>query len=287
MSILFLSTTDYPNGRITEFNMAAARDRKNAEIHALLHLLEFQEELNHGKIYRQTDNGDLWFVSPDIAIARLISESRLELFRVWDKQALLPDEKQLAVLQEIGGLPSSRYSIDPEYLNFPAAVITKSGERIDLCLFHFSKSPPYQRYFRKLLLLNEAAVIEPSELALSHTLRLASTQADEIRMSFRPFMVKTKSGELLTYNGTTDFASTGAIKGSDIAEEVEFSYDKFDHKIKDVSPDDITYIAGKWDERLEELFIHYRRLTERKNPPTHGSQKTQPWWKKIFRIRQI
>ena len=91
-------------------------------------------------------------------------------------------------------------------------------------------------------------------------------------MSFYPFMVKTNTGGLLTYNGTTQFASKGEIKGNEIVAEVEFSYDRFNNEIKDVSLDDITFIIGKWDNKLEELFNQYKQQLERKTTPSRVSK---------------
>lgn len=282
MSITFLSTTDYPTGQVIEFNMESARDSKNKDIKAINDELVFLEDISFGKIFKRKDNGDLWYINPKQTIARFINSDQLDLFHKWDNQALLPTDQQFEILKQIGGLPSSQYSLYPDNLQFPAFVTTKSGQQIDLCLFHFCQAPPFQRYFKKVLLLSDIADIRPSELALNHNLRLASTLADEIRMSFNPFMVKTNAGSLITYNGTTQFASTGEIKGNEIVSEVEFSYDRF-NKVKDVSFDDITFIIGKWDSRLEELFNQYRKRLERKTAPNSTLPKAgRTWWQKLF-----
>jgi hypothetical protein len=200
---------------------------------------------------------------------------------MWDKKSLVPDDKQLERLIRIGGLPSSPYSTDAPSIEFPAAIKTKSGELIDLCLIHFSKAPPVQRHFKRILLLDEIEEIMPSELALPHELRLASTLAEEIRMSFYPFMVRTNTGRLITYNGITQFASTGDIKGNEIVEEVEFSYDKF-QKVKDVSFDDITFVIGKWDHRLEKLFDQYSAGSERKTLARALPKERRSWLQRLF-----
>jgi hypothetical protein len=282
MSIMFLSTTDYPTGQIIEFNIESAKDSKNKEIKAINDELVFLEEISFGKIFKRKDNGDLWYINPRQTIARFIKPDQLDLFHKWDNQALLPTDQQFETLKQIGGLPSSQYSLYPNNLQFPALVTTISGQQINLSLLHFSEAPPFQRYFKKVLLLSDIVDIQPSELALSHELRLASTLAEEIRMSFYPFMVKTNTGGLLTYNGTTQFASTGEIKGNEIISEVEFSYDRFD-KVKDVSYDDITFIIGKWDSRLEELFNRYGQRLERKTAPNSTLPKAgRSWWQKLF-----
>ncbi|RZJ54062.1 MAG: hypothetical protein EOO44_06400 [Flavobacterium sp.] len=282
MSIMFLSTTDYPSGQIIEFNIESSKDGKNKDIKAINDELIFKEEISFGKIHIRKDNGDLWYINPAETIARFITKDQLELFHKWDKQTLLPTDKQFEILKEIGGLPSSQYSLYPDNLQFPATITTNSGQRVDLCLFHFSQAPPFQRYFKKVLLLSDIADIRPSELALTHDLRLASTLADEIRMSFYPFMVKTNTGKFITYNGITQFASTGEIKGNEIISEVEFSYDNFD-KVKDVSYDDITFVIGKWDDRIKELFNQYRQRLERKTATNSTLPKAgRSWWQKLF-----
>ncbi len=282
MSIMFLSTTDYPSGQIIEFNIESSKDINNKEIKTIYDQLIYQEEISFGKIHRRQDTGDLWYIDPDEIIARFITKDQLELFYKWDKQILLPSDQQFEMLKHIGGLPSDQYSMCLENLQFPALVKTHSGQQIDLCLFHFSQAPPFQRYFKKVLLLSEIADIKPSELALAHELRLASTLADEIRMSFYPFTVKKNTGNLITFNGTTQFVSTGEIKGHEIISEVEFSYDRFD-KVRDVPFDDITFIIGKWDNRLEELFNHYRQHLKTETKSYRISQEPgRRWWHKFF-----
>jgi len=284
--MIFLSTTDYPSGQIIEFNIESAKDSKNKDIKAINDELTFLEELGFGKVNKRKDNGELWYINPTETIARFITKDQLELFHKWDKQTLLPTEKQFEILKEIGGLPSSQYSLYPDNLQFPAAITTNDGQQIDLCLFHFSQAPPFQRYFKKVLLLSEIADIKQSKLALNHDLRLASTLAHEIRMSFYPFMVKTNTGKLITYNGTTQFASTGELKGNEIVSEVEFSYDRFD-KLIDVSFDDITFVIGKWDDRLQDLFNQYRQRLEEKTAHNIGiansrrEGKTMSFWNSI------
>src|SRR5687768_17037973 len=139
MSIVFLSTTDYPTGQIIEFNIESAKDSKNKEIKAINDELVFSEDISFGKIFKRKDNGDLWYVNPEQTVARFITFDQLDLFRKWDKKTLLPTDRQFEILKEIGGLPSSEYSLYPDNLQFPAKVTTNDGQQTDLCLFHFSQ----------------------------------------------------------------------------------------------------------------------------------------------------
>ena len=106
MSIMFLSTTDYPSGQIIEFNIESSKDINNKEIKTIYDQLIYQEEISFGKIHRRQDTGDLWYIDPDETFARFINKDQLELFYKWDKQILLPSDQQFEMLKHIGGLVS-------------------------------------------------------------------------------------------------------------------------------------------------------------------------------------
>jgi hypothetical protein len=255
---MFVSTTDWKNQKVIEYNIEYAKQGKDKEIKKIHTSLTLHEELTYGKIYKRQNNGDFWYINPKETIARYITKEQLELFHRWDKEILLPTEEQFHQLKSIGGLPSHEYSLYPDQIEFPARVITNDNQSHDLCIIHFSKYPPFQTYFKKVLLLSDITQIVASDFSLSHELRLASMKAEEIRMSFYPFMVKTKTGHFLTYNGITQFASTGNIKGEEIVSHVDFDNRRFD-KLTDIDLDSITYIIGKWDDRIEDLFLKYRQ----------------------------
>lgn len=288
MSIMFLSATEYQTGKTIEFNTEHAKKGGDKHLKKIYDALVFREKLSFGEIHQQQDNNDLWYFNPQSTIARFITKDQLELFHKWDKESLLPTEQQFKILEEIGGLPSPPfYSREPNYIEFPAKVVTNTGQEIDLCLFHFSEAPPYQSYFKKVLLLSDIADIKPSELALNHDLRIASTLVEEVRMSFYPFMVETNKGRLITYNGITQFASLGEIKGNEIISTVEFTHANLD-KIIDISWDHITFIIGKWDDRFEALHQQYRQkqgIKERTSANTDIEPPKQKWWKKLFSFK--
>jgi len=282
MGLNFISSTDYPSKKITEFNVSAANDPQFKEIKLIKDSFIFKEEKSFGKIYQRNDNKDYWYIDVERTIARFITEEQLNLFVKWEEEDLLPSESQFEILSSIGGLPSGKYSIEPKSLRFPAQITIANGQDIDLCIICFTKSPPFQRHFKNLILLNDISKITPSDLALPHDLRLSSILADEIRMSFSPFSVQTTTGEILTYNGVTQFASTGKIKGADVSNEVPFSYSTF-AKTSDIPNDDITYIIGKWNDKLDQLFIQYsNRLEEKKPLPKMLPKKS--FWERLFKF---
>ena len=268
MNATYLSTQAYPSNQYIEFSIIAARDGKNKELNQIYHSLHPVLSLSYGNIFRRSDNGNLWHVDQDNTMARRITEEQLQLFERWDARSLLPGDMLFNKLAAIGGLPSGEYYLSPDFIQFPCKIKKATGEIIDLCLLHFSVAPPYQTYFKNILLLDDIIDIEPSELALSHDLRMESMLADEIRMSFYPFTVKPITGDLLLYNGRTHFVSKGEVKGNDIQHQVPFSHEA-KYRVVDVPFDDITYVIGKWDERFNTLFAQYREILYNKKPTMH------------------
>lgn len=256
MKIRKLSTPAGPFMKIMEFDIESAKEGNDIEVKAIYDALTFFEEFGFGKIYKQEGSDDYWLITRDEVTARLIIKSQLDLISEWNNLSLLPDNQLFDKLKEIGGLSYPQSPFGPCSLQFPAKAVFDNGEEEDLCIFHFSDAPPLQVYISKFLLLNEVADIKPSKLALPHELRFASTRVPELAMGMYPFTVKTKAGELITYNGFTQFASTGDIKVSDIVSQEEISPEDI-KEFKNVSFEDVVYVIGKWDNRLEELFKYY------------------------------
>ena len=282
MSSVIELKTDLPSGKIIRFNVQDFKLQKDNEIKEIVDSLTIQEKFGSGKIFKRKDNGDLWFVENDTSIARLITQELLELGRKWEIQELLPDRRQFDVLKQIGGLPSPDDSFDPRNVEFPAKVILNCGEEVDFCIVCFSKLPPFfYLSVKRVILFEDIKEIRPSEFALSYDLRIASTKTKEIMMSFYPFMVKTNAGEFITYNGETQFASNGPIKGRDIISQVDFSHKLHLGVQKEV--DNITYIFIKWDSEIEKLYNPNNKQSvgitgQKKN----SIKQIKEWWQRLM-----
>ncbi|HVW95855.1 MAG TPA: hypothetical protein VHA56_07790 [Mucilaginibacter sp.] len=286
MALNFISSTDLKQKKIIQFNFSEAGSGRNKDVKKIADALIFQQDTDTGKIYSQTGTTDFWYINDSDNIARLLSKDQFDLVMAWKQKSLLVSDDQLQILAAIGGLPTSEYFLEPKCLTFPVAIKNTDGTRIDLCIVHLSEAPPFQQYFQHCILLDEVKAFYPSDLALSHELRLSSMLSEEMRMGFYPFTVRTKEGQLITYNGTTQFASTGDLKGGDIVAEEKFSFDKFDN-VRNVPLDRITYIIGKWDERIENLYQQYSSMLKSK-----AAAKRRPnavtikknWWQQLFGV---
>ncbi|HWZ21831.1 MAG TPA: hypothetical protein VNW06_04215 [Cytophagaceae bacterium] len=285
MSASFVSSMEINPQRIVEFNIQIAETGKEKELKQINDALLFQKELSVGEIYLQKDTNNYWYINETNTIARLIKNKQIELFYEWDKRELLPSDAQFEILSSIGGLPSTQYMMEPKSVRVPASITKRNGEVIDFCIVHFSPAPPFQRYFHDCILLDDVIDINPSKFALSHDLRLSSILADEIRMGFSPFVVRTNKGDLLTYNGTTQFVSDANIKGDEIVCEMPLDYYKIG-KLQDIPKERITYVICKWDERVQALFDRDTqaldlKLTARNIKPVRHPKKS--FWQKLIK----
>jgi len=285
MSASFISSMEINPQKIVEFNIQVAKTGKEKELKEINDALLFQKELSVGKVYVQRGTNNHWYINETNTLARLVRNEQIELFYEWDKKELLPSDAQFEVLSSIGGLPSTQYMMEPKSVRVPASITKLTGEVIDFCIVHFSPAPPFQRYFHNCILLDDIKEINPSEFALSHDLRLSSMLADEIRMGFSPFVVRTNKDDLLTYNGKTQFVSEGNIRGGEIVSEAPLAYYKIG-KLSDIPCERITYVICKWDERVQTLFDTDTQALDVKLRARNIKQVRPPkksFWQKIFK----
>jgi len=262
MSIAFTSSKDFDLNQIVSFNLDSRYIDKEGK--TILNSLELIENLSFGELHKQKESENFWFIDTDQNYAHRITPDRLEIIKSWDKEKLLSTDLMFEKLVQIGGTPPHQWTMDPDYIDFPCQTKNNDGIWIDFCKIRFTKTAPFQTYYKNIKLLNQIEDVRPSEFTMPHDLRISNTMTEDIRMSFFPFMVKTKTGNYLTYNGEADFVSKGTIKGSDISHEIEFSYNKF-KTVVETPNTEVTYIIGKWDNRLDDLLKKYKE--ERKELP--------------------
>ncbi|MEP4534666.1 MAG: hypothetical protein ABJ004_16360 [Cyclobacteriaceae bacterium] len=266
MSIAFKSSKDFDSNQIVSFNLDPQYLDKEAK--SIYDSLELFQKLSFGELYKQKESINYWYVDTDQNFAYIIAPDRVEAILTWDKENLLPNDLIFEKLAQIGGTPPHQWTMYQDYIDFPCQVKSEEGIWTDFCKIRFTKTAPFQTHYKKLKLLNEIVDVKESEFTMPHNLRISNTLTEDIRMSFFPFMVKTKKGNYLTYNGDADFVSKGNLKAEEISHEVEFSYDRF-KKVAETPSEDVTYIIGKWDSRLEELLKTYKE-ERKKLPPTRA-----------------
>ncbi|MDG1476069.1 MAG: hypothetical protein P8Q14_02895 [Vicingaceae bacterium] len=118
----------------------------------------------------------------------------------------------------------------------PAKIELISGEKYDFARIRISKKPPLgysYDYFKDYIFIDQIKSIKKSDFALSKEVREKSKNAEELRMSFYPTVLKTKDEVKVVINGLSLFFNNQNIKGSELTLANEFWDFKNDKYIYD------------------------------------------------------
>jgi hypothetical protein len=184
-------------------------------------------------------------INSDMISLDFISNEDLQDIEVWESKNLTPTPKQKKILKKIQATPPDIYTNGSEYIQFPCKCILKDGRVLELCILQFRRTPPQIEEKGEIIYLDQVKEILESEYTLSPKVRFATTQAEEIRMSYAPTVVKLPKGGKYVFNWTNHFFATQKVKGKDIV------------TVLDESPYDIEHASEKQTGKFLELEIHY------------------------------
>ncbi len=115
----------------------------------------------------------------------------------------------------------------------PAKIELNNGMVHDFARIRISKNPPmgyYYDLFETVIYIDEVKSINDSEFSLSKEIRDKSKNAEELRMSFYPTVLKTVDNIKVVINSLTLFFDSQNIKGTELSlanELWDFKYDKY------------------------------------------------------------
>ena len=193
-----------------------------------------------------------------------ISDESVKKLEDWELMDLKVTDEQKKVLKEIGATPPDAYTNGSEFIRFPCKCILKDGRKLDMCILEFRRVMPETDEEDEPIFLNDVKEILPSEYTLSKSVRYATTQAEEIRNSYAPTVVKLPTGGKYIFNWTNHFFATTKIKGSEITQVLKEN--PFDVKTADEDEtgdwiaSDRVYIYAHWDEELLEFELNENNL---------------------------
>lgn len=213
--------------------------------------------LKFGDLYKYKDLEEYWYFDNESKRIRFINQKIVERILEWNNYDLKLNREEFEKIISIKGLPSSKYSFNAKSLEFPVKVKLKNGEEIDFCILLVSKSAPFQYYYQNVIFINSVEEIKESDFTLPHKYRISSMNAKEVMMSTYPFAVKSKLGEILLYNGKTQYTTYGEIQGNEIIEEIDYNQSIRGKYIDNADYSKITYIIVDWDDRFENIYNEY------------------------------
>jgi hypothetical protein len=106
-----------------------------------------------------------------------------------------------------------------EFITIPCRCTFKNGAVSDFCIVMIQKKPVISDDMREgvhYFYISDVARIEPSEYAMPQSVRIGTTEANEIRNSFAPTTVQSIDGQKFTLNWTNHFFRHNDLKGKDM-----------------------------------------------------------------------
>lgn len=171
--------------------------------------------LRYGTLYRCKACGQPWYLHGEPAFMSFVPRERLPLIQRWNEQPILLPPEHLSELQRIGRTPPDQYGNGRQFHETPCAVTTLQGEPIEIAVVSMQRHAPFERW-RDYRLASEIAQIRPSPYALRLSVRVASSQADEVAMGFAPTFVELPDSEVMALNGTQHFFVQEGCDATDI-----------------------------------------------------------------------
>ena len=147
---------------------------------------------------------------------KAVPRDRENMLQRWSEESHRPDDATYALLRGIGASPSDGTGFGARTVAVPCRVLLSNGESRDPAMVHFSRHPPVDAYFKHFAWIDEVAQVAPSRIALSQAVRVAASQAWEIRMSFRPLPVLAANGDEYTLDAPEDFFDVPGVEASGV-----------------------------------------------------------------------
>ncbi|MDH5178100.1 MAG: hypothetical protein OEZ39_16465 [Gammaproteobacteria bacterium] len=200
-------------GSSISFNWSYAMEGKSADLPNSKDIYINPEPLKTGVLYQCRHCQSYWYLDADEQYMHHVADSKVALVQAWSQSDLRLSPQQLDILQAIGRTAPDIYGNGTEYNETPCQVKTTDGTLYPLAIISIQQHAPYEAW-RNCKLATEIAEISPSPYALPHEVRLATTQAEEVSMSFAPTLVQLSNGEVVILNWTNNFIKKPAIDSS-------------------------------------------------------------------------
>lgn len=230
------------------FNWAYASEEKANDLTKYTQYLKHDMDLRIGQIYYCPHCEQRWYLDGEKVFMFIVSKDFLKYIYEWNNKVFELTNEQLAQLKIIG---STSNGIFENFISIPCEVTTQNGNIYKKSFITFHSKPPTSEYSWHFS--DDIVSIRPSEYCLPQDVRLAASQAYEIRMGFAPTKVQDEQGNKYFLNGSIDFFDYKGIKG----ENIKLSGEKSDATIPIINETvaEIEYFIADYSESLEFLRV--------------------------------
>jgi hypothetical protein len=200
------------------------------------------EPLRQGTLYRCRTCNRYWHLDAAKQMMSHVLEDRVSIIRAWDQKPILLSETIRNQLRLIGATPADIYGNGRQYTETPCCVETKDGERIDVAVVSIQLHAPFEQS-REYRLGSDIAHVYASSFALPLNVRVATSQAEELRMGFAPTLVEVQDHRRFILNWRESFF----VKDGCDATQVKLSLGRIDlTQMPEIvpSPPKVTYFLA-------------------------------------------
>ena len=169
--------------------------------------------MKSGALYECKECGAKWYVDGEGVLAHFIGASQLPSLMAWNDMKVDLTAEQRSILHKIGRTPPDTYGNGSKYEEYPCAVETTDGEKIDMAVVSIQVVAPL-RGSQTNRLASDIKSIEPSPYALPLDVRRATSDAEEMAMDFAPTLITLSNGEKRMLNWTQNFLKISGVDAS-------------------------------------------------------------------------
>jgi hypothetical protein len=243
------------SNRYVSFNWKYATEGKDKKMAMFASHFQLARPLKFGYLYECPSSHRRWFLDDDGANMYFVPAEKAELVERWDKEPLRLSTHQIQILSDIGGTEADKYGNGKGEIKIPCAIQDALGKLHDPTLIVITKMPPIQEWRRQIMLGGPDVSIQPSDFALPLSVRLATLNADELRMGFAPTLVRSSDDQRFLLNWSTQVFSYRHLKGQDISlpEESFDWHQSQEFPIIDENLERVTFLYYDWFKGCQKL----------------------------------
>jgi hypothetical protein len=198
-------------GSTISFNWQYALKKSKSDLPKNKDLYINPIELKKGTLFQCKSCGSHWYLDSDDQFMNHVKDEKLKIISLWSNSEQKLSIEQSEELRIIGSTPPDLYGNGSKFEQTPCQIKTKDGEIFECAIVSVQEHAPFEDW-RTYRLASEIDEISPSPYALPLEVRLATTQADEIRMGFAPTLVELSNGKRMILNWTTNFLKVAGVE---------------------------------------------------------------------------
>lgn len=238
---------------IVMFNWESANEKSANDLTKYTQGIRHEKNLRAGQLYYCPYCEQRWYLDREEVFMSIVPQERLPYLHQWNRMTLNFSDKQLALLETIGATPTDLYGNGQGVISVPCEVTGKDGSIYRKAIIRFQSYPPIDEWQKNWHFANEVVCFRESDFCLPQDVRVASSQAYEVRMGFAPTKVQDNQSNQYLLNWTTAFFDYKDVEGKDILLS--------DKQVGEMPPivnesdSDIEYFIADYSEGLEFLYI--------------------------------